>query len=99
MPEPEYIRIQTSLIPPSVIAFYSLAKYINRGALYCSVHKTHYGLPQAGALSQQRPFAHFNEHGYTRLPPTTSYFRNKDGSIRFSLVVDDFAISTTLLKH
>jgi hypothetical protein len=31
-----------------------LDEYITDKALFCSVHKTHYGLPQAGALSQQR---------------------------------------------
>jgi hypothetical protein len=62
------------------------------GALYCAVLKTHYGLPQAGALSQERLFAHLLQHGYTQLAHSQSLFRNEDDSIRFSLVVDDFAV-------
>jgi hypothetical protein len=52
LPHPEHIRIQRALIPDTVIEFYDLGRFIHRGALYCSVHKTHYGLPQSGALSQ-----------------------------------------------
>jgi hypothetical protein len=63
--------------------------------LFCSVHKTHYGLPQAGALSQQQLFQHLHQHGYDQLPSTPSVFRNKSGSIRFTLVVDDFGVVWT----
>ena len=59
------------------------------------MHKTHYGLPQAGALSQQRLFRHLQQHGYTQIPSSPSVFRNKSGSIRFALVVDDFAVVWT----
>ena len=65
---------------------------MHKGALYCAVLKTHYGLPQAGALSQERLFCHLAKHGYTQLPHSPSLFRNSDGSIRFALVVDDFAV-------
>jgi hypothetical protein len=92
LPHPEYIRIPTRLIPHNVRRFYELEPYIDNNAIYCSVHKTHYGLPQAGALSQQRLFQHLREHGYHQLPSTPSMFRNDDGSIKFSLVVDDFAV-------
>jgi hypothetical protein len=54
--------------------------------------KTHYGLPQSGALSQQRLFKHLEQHGYHQLFHAPALFRNKDGSIRFALVVDDFAV-------
>jgi hypothetical protein len=102
LPHPEYIRIPTKFIPPKVIAFYKLKKFIYKGALYCAVLKTHYGLPQAGALSQQRLFRHLAEHGYHQLSHSPSLFRNHDGSIRFSLVVDDFAViwkDKTKIKH
>jgi hypothetical protein len=95
LPHPEYIRIQTSLIPPDVIDFFNLNKFIDKQCMYCSVHKTHYGLPQAGALSQQRLFKHLEAHGYHQLPSSPSVFRNKSGSIRFTLVVDDFAVLWT----
>ena len=92
LPHPEYIRIPTRLIPANVIEFYNLAPFISANALFCSVHKTHYGLPQAGALSQQRLFRHLHKHGYHPLPSSPSVFRNDDGTIRFTLVVDDFAV-------
>jgi hypothetical protein len=95
LPHPEYIRIPRNLIPEKVIDFYKLQRYFSSNALYCSVHKTHYGLPQAGALSQQRLFRHLKEHGYTQIPSSPSVFRNQSGSIRFALVVDDFAVVWT----
>jgi hypothetical protein len=70
LPHPEYmyIRIPRSLIHPNVTLFYELEPFFNNGALYCSVHKTHYGLPQAGALSQQRLFN--QTYQTARLRPT-----------------------------
>ena len=50
------------------------------------------------ALSQQRLFNHLTQNGYFQCPNTPSFFRNQDGSIRFSLVVDDFAILWTSKK-
>jgi hypothetical protein len=92
LPHPEYIRIPLTFLPKKVIAFYKLAPFLHKGALYCVVLKTHYGLPQAGALSQQRLFKHLEDHGYHQLFHAPALFRNHDGSIRFALVVDDFAV-------
>ncbi len=58
LPHPEFIRITRKFIPPSVMLHYKLEHFCRKDAVYFSVHKTHYGLPQAGALSQQRLFAH-----------------------------------------
>ena len=98
LPHPEYIRIPISMIPERVRKFYNLTEYISSNAIYFSVHRTHYGLPQAGALSQQRLFKHLTANGYFQCPNTPSFFRNHDGSIRFSLVVDDFAVLWTNQK-
>jgi hypothetical protein len=95
LPHPEYIRIPRKFIPHDVIAFYELDDFFSDDTLHCSVHKTHYGLPQAGALSQKRLFKHLEAHGYTQIPSSPSVFRNSAGSIRFSLVVDDFAVVWT----
>ncbi len=95
LPHPEYIRIPRNLIPEKVIDFYELESFFTNNAIYCSVHKTHYGLPQAGALSQQRLFRHLQQHGYTQIPSSPSVFCNKSGSIHFALVVDDFAVVWT----
>jgi hypothetical protein len=73
--------------------FYDLKRLCRNDAIYFSVNKTHYGLPQAGAQSQQRLFANFlTRHGYDQIPSLPSVFKNATGSIRFTLVVDDFAI-------
>jgi hypothetical protein len=95
LPHPEYIRIPLHLIPANVIDFYDLQPFISGSALFCSIHKTHYGLPQAGALSQQRLFRHLAAHGYHPIPSSPSVFRNRTGTIRFTLVVDDFAVVWT----
>ena len=68
LPHPEYIWIPRNLIPDGVISFYALESFFSSNAIYCSVHKTHYGLPQAGALSQQRLFKHLERNGYTQIP-------------------------------
>ena len=57
LPHPEYLRIPKAMIPPVVLDRYDLRPFISNRTLYASVYKTHYGLPQAGALSQQRLFS------------------------------------------
>jgi hypothetical protein len=92
LPHPEYIRIPLTFIPKAVMEFYLLQRYLHKGALYCVVLKTHYGLPQAGALSQKRLFDHLERNGYHQLFHAPALFRNREGTIRFALVVDDFAV-------
>jgi hypothetical protein len=102
LPYPEYIRIPVTFIPKKILQFYVLEPFLLKGALYCMVLKTHYGLPQAGALSQARLFAHLEKNGYYQLFHAPALFRNSDGSIRFALVVDDFAVvwaSKKAMKH
>ena len=102
LPHPEYIRIPVSFIPKKVMTFYNLKAFVHKGALFCIVLKTHYGLPQAGALSQERLFKHLEGNGYHQLHHAPALFRNGDGSIRFALVVDDFAVvwsSSTAMNH
>jgi hypothetical protein len=102
LPHPEYIRIPVTFLPKAVIDFYLLQRYLHKGALYCMVLKTHYGLPQAGALSQKRLFDHLESNGYHQLFHAPSLFRNKEGTIRFALVVDDFAVvwsTQTAMTH
>ena len=84
------------------MAFYNLKMFVHKGAIFCAVLKTHYGLPQAGALSQARLFQHLESNGYHQLQHAPALFRNRDGSIRFALVVDDFAVvwsSSKAMNH
>jgi hypothetical protein len=92
LPHPEYLRIPVTMIPPIILDTYELQQFVSNGTLYASVHKTHYGLPQAGALSQQRLYAHLRQHGYIKLQHAPSCFRNPTGTVRFCLVIDDFAV-------
>ena len=50
------------MILERVVKFYNLTQFVNSKAIYFSVHRTHYGLPQAGALSQQRLFKHLEQN-------------------------------------
>jgi hypothetical protein len=92
LPHADYILIPSRYTPKKVIKCYKLGKFFHKGALYCAVLKTHYGLPQAGALSQARLFLHLAKNGYRQLDLCSFLFRNQTGSIRFALVVDDFAV-------
>ena len=74
LPHPEYIRIPLRHIPQYVIDMYNLDRYIVSGIIYCSVHKTHYGLPQAGALSQQRLFKPGNNMAITNYQVPRRFF-------------------------
>jgi hypothetical protein len=89
--DPEYIRIPVRLIPPNAMLFYDLERFCCNDAIYFSVHKTHYGL-QASALSQQRVFVHLKWLGYEQISSSPSVFKNATGSIRLTLVMDDFAV-------
>jgi hypothetical protein len=80
LPFPEFIWIPTKFIPRKVIiAFYKLKQFIQKGALYCTVLKTHYGLPQAGALSQEQLFDHLDSLSRSRL---TSRIESSPSSLR-----------------
>ncbi len=52
LPHPEFIRIPSSLIPPDVLSFYNIDRFCRNDAIYFSVHKTHYGLPQVLTASE-----------------------------------------------
>ncbi len=73
LPFPEFIRIPAKFIPKKVITFYKLKPFIQKGTLYCTVLKTHYGLPQAGALSQERLFDHLERNGCFQLFHTHTF--------------------------
>ena len=68
---PEYIRIPTAMIPERVRKFYALDQYITSHAIYLSVHRTHYGLPQAGALF--KPAATIQTSGAEWILPMSAY--------------------------
>ena len=54
LPDPEYVRIPLTLLPPAVIERYNLQDKIYQGHVYARVDKGMYGLPQAGKLETLR---------------------------------------------
>jgi hypothetical protein len=93
LPHAEYIRIPMKFIPPKVIAFYKLQPFLHKGALYCAVLKTHMDCPRPARYHNSDCSSPLlNTARYHQLRHSQSLFRNSDGSIRFALVVDDFAV-------
>jgi hypothetical protein len=54
LPEYEYVRIPTHLLPPAIVELYKLQDKIENGYVYAKVRKGMYGLPQAGKLANDR---------------------------------------------
>ena len=92
---PEYIRIQASSIPDSIMDRFALLPYVHNGAVLFEITKGMYGLPQAGLLAQQRLVAHLSASGFVSCPNTPCLFRHVTRAIAFTLVVDDFGVKYT----
>jgi hypothetical protein len=71
LPDYEYVRIPTHMLPPSVIiALYKLEDKIYNGYVYAKVQKGMYGLPQAGKLANDRLCKLLAPYGYVPCPVT-----------------------------
>ena len=70
LPEYEYVRIPTHLLPPAIIALYKLETKIHNGYVYAKVRKGMYGLPQAGKLANDRLRTFLAPYGYVPCPVT-----------------------------
>jgi hypothetical protein len=92
LPTTEYMRINLTHIPDSVIQKYKMGTYSENGVVIVSVHKGIYGLPQAGRLAQDRLVKHLANNGYHQAPNTPCLFKHANNSVTFTLVVDDFGI-------
>ena len=102
LPEPEYISIPSHLIPPDILSDYNLQNKISNGNVYAKVNKGMYGLPQAGKLAHDDLVQHLARGGYYPTKFTPGLFTNKQKTIQFALVVDDFGIkynNQTDLNH
>ena len=106
LPDPEYIMIPFNLIPPDIVQDYNLTSKVSNGNVYAKVTKGMYGLPQAGKLAHDDLVRHLARGGYFPTKYTPGLFTNKQRTVQFALVVDDFGIKFTnqldldhLLRH
>ena len=95
----EYMRIALKHVPADIIEHYHLQPFIHDGYLLMEISKGIYGLKQAGKLAQDRLISHLEKHGYIQCPNTPSLFKHNLNSVAFTLVVDDFLIKYTDVKH
>ena len=54
----EHLAIHVDIISQEFMDFYGLRKYISNKYSYAEVHKTVYGLPQAGKISHDELVKH-----------------------------------------
>ena len=92
LPTPEFFRMPTKIIPPSIMAEFSLDHSASDGYIVMRVDKTMYGLPQAGIISQQHLVALLADNGYLEHPAVPCLFTHIDNGVQFCLTVDDFGI-------
>ena len=95
LPDPEYVRIPLTLLPPAVIERYNLQDKIYQGHVYARVDKGMYGLPQAGKLANDDLLAFLRPHGYEPCPCTPGLWQDTRSDLMFTLVVDDFGVRHT----
>ena len=94
LPRPEYLRIPSKFLTPTIITNHSLHPYLHNNSILFEVNKGMYGLPQAGLLAQERLIQHLSMHGYHQTD-TSCLFRHTSNGTVFSLVVDDFGVKYT----
>ena len=92
MPDPEYMRIHTRMIPDELLDELELRPLIQNDHVLVEINKGMYGLPQAGRLANDFLVALLAPAGYEPMPLTAGLWRHKSRPIVFSLVVDDFGI-------
>jgi hypothetical protein len=90
--EPQYMRIKTSQMSEEIRKRYQLDELARNGSVLFKVTRGLYGLPEAGRLAQKQLREHLAKFGYEAPDSSPCLFSNKDKTLTFSLVVDDFGI-------
>ena len=90
-----YMRIPVSAIPDTIMDHYNLHDLVRNGHIYVEIRKGMYGLPQAGCIANEHLQCLLLPHGYHPCPFTPSLWRHVTRDVRFTLVVDDFAVRYT----
>jgi hypothetical protein len=86
----EYVQMKIEDFPKDIIELYNLKEKSKNGAVYVSVKRGMYGLPQSGILAQELLEKRLNKHGYFQSKYTPGFWTHTWRPISFSLVVDDF---------
>lgn len=90
---PQYLRVKVSQIGPEAMERLDLAPFVKNDAVLFRLVKGIYGLPEAGRLAQKKLIAHLAANGYEQCSTDSPcLFQNKEKTITFSLVVDDFGV-------
>jgi hypothetical protein len=91
--EPCYMRIRLDQLAPATVEKYGLEALAKNGSVLHKVVKGIYGHPEAGRLWQETLIREcLTPAGFKALPSSPCLFANKDKTVVFSLVVDDFFI-------
>jgi hypothetical protein len=97
--QPEYARIQISIIPQEVINEYKLEQYAHNNWVYYELSKGMYGLKQAGKLANNLLSERLFKHGYYQCATMPGLWWHKWQPVIFVLIVDDFGIQYTGRQH
>jgi len=87
-----YMCIPMSAIPEAIMEHYHLHNLIHNGHVYVEICKGMYGLPQAGRIANDHLQKLLLPHGYHPCHHTPGLWQHTTRDIRFTLVMDDFAV-------
>ena len=90
------MKINIKYIPDNTIKKYNLNHLIHNNHVLVKLHKTIYGLPEAGRIAQEKLYQHLEKYDYYASPDYPGIIKHKTRNIMFSLVVDDFGIKYSL---
>lgn len=96
LPAAEYMRIPFKSIPTATQSQFKLHQMYAPGSKCALVRVTGaiFGLPQSGRIAQDDLIPRLAAAGYHQFAHTPMVFSNASRSVMFSLVVDDFGISS-----
>ena len=92
LPEPEYMRLDRSIIPNDIIEYYNLHPLFHNNDIYIQIDKGMYGLKQAGLLAWKDLKQHLSLFNVFPVKHTPGLWKHSTRPIMFILVVDDFGV-------
>ena len=96
----KYMRMKLDMFPDDVIEEYNLCDKVEpNGYVYIKVHKSMYGLLQAGLLTQELLTKQLAKHCYKQSDVTPGLWIGECRPICFSLVIDGFGVEYVGREH
>ena len=89
------MKIPIVLFPSCIIEQYNLLHHLHNRYIYLEMHRTVWGLPQAGILANKLLQKRLAPHGYYKCKQTPGLCKHTSRPISFMLVVDDFGVKYT----